>query len=259
MRSLLGFTTLSPVLVFGLAACDSSADLPDESASGSVDTATADNSTGAVNSEYAYFEISADLRKCAWPVCGGWFVNRLNQGLTRCHDGRYAPTCYTPVLDWSEIKLSDSKKDVLLDACNKDAVSQGVFAIVSGRIDPLNSTTPSPTMGRFVINEAWVAVNEALSGGAFVRVKDNGIRCITSPCPSVTETTLNMPQIANISEIDWKPGKFSEEQIGACIDWMSTADGLLIAGTRYTVPDTGTPALARTATAAYYKLTDAAK
>ena len=257
MRSLLGFTTLSSVLVFALAACDSSADLPDESASGFVDTATADKGTDAVNDEYAYFEISADLRKCAWPVCGGWFVNRLNQSLTRCHDGRYAPTCYTPVLDWSEIKLSDSKKDVLLDACYKGAVSQGVFAIVSGRLDPLNSTTLIPTMGQFVIHEAWVAVNEAVSSGAFVRVKDNGIRCITSPCPSVTEETLNMPQIADISAIDWKPGKFSEEQIGACIDWMSTTDGLLIAGNRYTVADKGSFAIARTATAAYYQLTDA--
>jgi hypothetical protein len=256
MRSLLGFTALSSVLVIGLAACDSSADLPDESTNGSVDTATADNNIDPVKSEYAYFEISADLRKCAWPVCGGWFVNRLNQGLTQCHDGRYAPTCYTPVLDWSEIKLSDSNKEELLDACNKGAVSQGVFAIVSGRIDPLNSTTPSPTMGRFVINEAWVAVNEALSGGAFVRVRDNGIRCITAPCPSVTEETLNMPQIVNISAIDWKPGKFSEEQVGQCINWMATSDGLLVAGNRYTEPGTGNPALARTATAAYYKLID---
>lgn len=256
MRSLLGFATLSSVLFFALAACESPSDLPDESASGSVDTATADKSTDPVNGEYAYFEISADLRKCAWPTCGGWFVNRLNQSLTRCTDGRYAPTCYTPVLDWSEIKLSDSKKEELLDACNKGAVSEGVFAIVSGRLDPPDRTTLVPTMGQFVIHEAWVAVNEALSGGAFVRVRDNGIRCITSPCPSVSEETLNMKQIANISAIDWKPGKFSEEQVGQCIDWMTTADGLLIAGNRYTAPDNGSIAIGRTATAAYYQLTD---
>ena len=254
MRSLLGFTTLSSLLGFALASCAAPMDLPDESASGSVDNAAADSSADAVNGEYAYFEIAADLRKCATPMCGGWFVNRLNQALTRCHDGQYAPTCYTPVLDWSKIKLSDGQKTELLDACNKDAVSEGVFAIVAGRLAPTNSTTPNPTMGRFVINEAWVAVNEALSGGAFVRVQDNGMRCFTAPCPSVTETTLNRTQVANIAEIDWKPGKFSEAQIGQCIDWMSSSDGLLIAGDRYTVPENGKIAIARTATAAYYQL-----
>ena len=50
--------------------------------------AAAGSAPGAVGDADTYFAVTADGRKCAWPLCGGWFLKRLNQSTTVCHDGR---------------------------------------------------------------------------------------------------------------------------------------------------------------------------
>lgn len=250
MRLFLSCTVLSSVMVFGLASRSSSAE-PDEIASDSAGEAALDN---AVDGAYTYFGITADVRRCAPPLCGGWFLHRLNQSLTRCHDGRSAAACYTPVLDWSESGLSEAQQSKLVDAARRSATS----AIVRGRFAPTNSTTSVPSLGRFVVTEAWVAQSNTPAQGAFVRVKDNGVRCLVAPCPSITETTLNTPQVTDIAEIDWAPSGLSDRQISAEIAELSTPGGVLIAGYRYTVHGPGGTANARTATAVYARLADAA-
>jgi hypothetical protein len=205
----------------------------------------------------SYFGITADLRKCAFPKCGGWSLARLNQATTRCHDGRDAATCYTPVLDWSETRLSGLQQARLLRASSSDASSGGVRAVVRGRFMPDDPTTPDPALGRFVIREAWVAEGDTVSDGVFVRVKDNGVRCFTSPCPSITETALNTPRSMDISGIDWTPAELREEQITECVEYMSTPDGLVIAGFGTTITGQAGTALGRAATAAYYRLAEA--
>jgi len=253
MKSLVGFTTLSSVLIFTLAGCSSSADTADELAGESVnDVALADNTT-AVDDAYTYFKITADLRKCPSPMCGGWFLSRLNQSTTRCHDGQWATSCYTPVLDWSKANLSDVQQATLLDACNKSAVSTGAYAIVRGKFARTNST-PNRTLGRFVMSEAWVAEGDAVSDGQFVRIKDNGLRCLVAPCPSLTETMLNMTTVANIAELDWTTSGLSDLQIEECTQDMFTPDGLLVAGYRYTFTENSNTADGRTVTAAYQRL-----
>jgi len=202
MKSLVGFTTLSSVLVFTLAGCSSSADTPDENTGESVDDVALADKAIPVDDAYTYFKITADLRKCAYPMCGGWFLSRLNQSTTQCHDGQWAASCYTPVLDWSQVNLSDVQKAKLLDACTRSAVSTGTYAIVRGKFARTNST-PSRKLGRFVLSEAWVAEGDALSDGQFVRVKNNGLACLIAPCPSLTETMLNTTKAVDIAELDW--------------------------------------------------------
>jgi hypothetical protein len=241
-------------MVLGLASRSSSADPPDEITSDSAGEATLDS---AVDGAFTYFAIAADLRKCASPACGGWFLHRLNRSLTQCHDRQYAATCYTPVLDWSEADLSEAQQRKLLDAAGRSATSGAVDAIVRGRFAPTNRTTPDPSLGRFVITEAWVAEGSVPAQGAFVRVKDNGLRCLVAPCPSITETTLNTSLVTDIAAIDWSPSGLSDLEISADIAAMSTPGGILIAGYRYTVSGPGGTAQARTATAAYARLSDA--
>jgi hypothetical protein len=212
---------------------------------------------GAVDGAYTYFGITADLRRCPSPLCGGWFLARVNRATTSCHDGRPAATCYTPVLDWSDANLSAAQQAKLLDASSRDAGSGDVYAIVRGRFARTNST-PQPTTGRFVISEAWVAEGTGTPDGTFVRIVDNGVRCFVAPCPSVTETTLNMGRTADIAEIDWTPAGLTERELEGCIQAMSTPGGLLVAGYRYTMTANGVTASARSATVAYERLSDAA-
>lgn len=249
MRSLLRFTTLPTALISALAGCASG--VSNDPTADPADPATLE----AAASKDAYFAISADLRKCASPVCGGWFFTRLNQTMTQCHDGSVATSCYAPVLDWSKAGLSSDQQDALLQACSQSALSSSVYAIVRGQFARRNTTTPRPDLGRFVINEAWVAEGDAASAGAFVKVWDNGLRCFAPPCPSLTELTLNLGSTTDIAGLDWTPSGMTDDQIAECTGDLVTADGLVVAGDRYTMTENGVTAPGRTVTVAYQRLT----
>jgi hypothetical protein len=241
----------------GFAGCDSAAQAQDERVGESLKQGVLGGQAVSVSTDaYTYFEITADLRKCPSPLCGGWFLKRLNRDTTICVDGQEAESCYAPVLDWSEANLSEDQQSKLIDAANKDATTSGVYAIVRGVLAPTNATT-RPELGRFVISEAWVAEGEGVSEGAFVRVKDNGLRCFAAPCPSLTETTLNTPRSTNIAELDWTPSGLTDREIETLTGMLASPDGILIAGDRYTVRENGQTALGRTVTNAYERLSDA--
>jgi hypothetical protein len=207
------------------------------------------------STDYAFFSIMSDLRRCSYPTCGGWFITRLNQATTKCNDGTSAPTCYTPVLDWSQSNLPEAQRTALLDECTQYASFPGVYAIVRGKFARTNHTTPRPELGRFVITDAWLAENDAVSSGTFVNVKDNGVRCFVAPCPSFTETSLNLGTTTDIADVDFTPAALTAPQVEECQQLMATPTGLIVAGDRYTVDVDGRTADGRTATAAYYRLT----
>lgn len=252
MRSTRYVTSLPLVLFSSVAGCASGVEAGDEAANEVPNDAVAEPEVATTS---AYFSIMSDLRRCASPGCGGWFLQRLNQPTTRCNDGTTAARCYTPVLDWSQSGLPAAQRTELLDECTQYAGSPGVYAIVRGTFMRVNHTTPRPELGRFVITEAWLSENDALSGGAFVNVKDNGIRCLVAPCPSLTETSLNLGTATNIADVDFAPAALDDAQIQECRELMATPTGLIVAGDRYTVTVDGRNADGRTATAAFYRLT----
>jgi hypothetical protein len=248
------------ISVFGcvLAGCASAADAQDERVGESLKQGTLGGQAVSVSTDaYTYYEITADLRKCPSPLCGGWFVKRLNRDTTVCVDGQEAESCYAPVLDWSQANLSADQQSKLIAAADKDATTSGVYGVVRGGLASTNGT-PRPELGRFVISEAWVAEGEGVSEGAFVRVKDNGLRCFAAPCPSLSETTLNTPRATNIAELDWTPSGLTDREIETLTGLLSSPDGILIAGDRYTVQENGQTAKGRTVTNAYVRLSDPA-
>jgi hypothetical protein len=251
MRLQLGLTTLPLVVFSGLAGC-ASADPEDALA-----TEAGDGVALAGATSDTYFSITADLRRCASPYCGGWLFANLNREMTRCHDGRLATSCYTPVLDWSGAGLADADQARLIAASNEGAASGAVYAIVRGRFARTNHTTPHPELGKFLITEAWVGENGAIAEGAFVQIKDNGMRCFVAPCPNLTETTLNTSTRVDIADVDWSWGGFTEAQVTECNQAMYSPAGIVVAGYRYTVSANGNTAMGRTATAAYLRLTSA--
>lgn len=198
---------------------------------------------------YTYFELAGDTRRCVYPLCGGFWLDRLNAAKTTCHTGEKAERCYTPVLDWSESGLDQAQQDLVRGYAGKGAVD-GVYAVVRGRFAKKNTETPMPNLGRFIVTEAWVAVGEGQSDGVFAKIKDNGIRCITTPCNSITEYALNASRTADIAEIDYAAGDLSDEAIeGLTTDLAS--GGFIVAGDRYSFKVQGRWAKGRTATNAY--------
>lgn len=252
MRSRINLATLPAILIWAAAGCASSA-APDELATDPVDETAVDGQAATATTTY-YFEIAQDLRRCASPVCGGWFLNRLNFSTTQCHNGSWASECYTPVLDWSVSQLSAVEQAKMLDACYQYANVPGTFVIVRGRFARTNSTTPRPDLGRFIISEAWLAVGDATSAGTFVRVKDNGLRCFAAPCPSLTGSPLNTTKASDFSALDFTPAAMTDDEIATCNQETFTASGLLIAGSSYTYVINGSTAAGLTVTNGYYRL-----
>lgn len=222
----------------------------------STDDAAIDGKAdAAVDGAYTYFEVWTDMRKCAAPMCGGYFVARLNRAYTTCVDHQERAACYTPSLDWSESGVSEGLQQKLVDAAYTDATESGVHAIVRGRFAPQQYAQGN--LGRFVVTEAWVEEGDAVSDGVFVRAKANSIRCIAAPCPTITEKALNTARTANIAAIDWSPTGMQEREIAAMDAALATDGGVIFAGDRYTYTENGRSAKGRTALAAYSRLVDA--
>jgi hypothetical protein len=236
---------MSSVLVGLVTGCVASADLTAApGADSAAEAGTVPVGPPAVG--LAYYAITADARKCPPPMCGGWFLQALNLPMTKCLDAA-ATSCYVSALDWSAAGLTDRDQAVLLDAAGKRSPFGGVHAIVGGGFAP----GEAHERGRFAITEGWVAESDTLATGAFVRVTDNGIRCVRAPCPSITEQTINTYASVDIVAMDFRHAGLTAEQIADCIDEMATPDGILVAGKRFTVYDGGATAWGRTVTAAY--------
>jgi hypothetical protein len=249
-RSLLALAAL-PLLVNACASSDTTDELAGETSADEALDGKADG--GAPDGTYTYFEIWRDQRKCASPACGGFFLWRLNRSTTTCHDGSSDFTCYVPELDWSEANLPEDLQQTLLDAAGRDALSDGAVAIVRGRFGAKQYDSFG-NLGRFIVTEAWVSANDAVSDGVFVKALDNGVRCITSPCSSITEKALNTSRSANIAGIDWSVGGFSDDQVAGFGTDLTKPHGVIVAGNRYSWSEHSQTAKGRTATAVFEQL-----
>jgi len=72
-------------------------------------------------------ELHPDLRDCLYPICGGWFVERVNHADMRCADGTMQPQCYVLEVDWAALGLDPVREAELVAAAYRDEV------IVRGR------------------------------------------------------------------------------------------------------------------------------
>ncbi|MCW5805671.1 MAG: hypothetical protein KIT31_25095 [Deltaproteobacteria bacterium] len=254
MKNLIA-AALPLTLVLG---CTQGAEYDELAGESSADDVIDGKADSAESGAYTYFAIRRDMRKCSAPLCGGFFLERLNRTTTVCHDGKSSAACYTPELDWSEANLSAAQQDKLIAAASKGAfAANGTHGLVRGRFAKKNLTTSSPSLGRFIVTEAWVSASDTMADGVFVKARNTGIVCITAPCPSVEEKGLNTSRSAMISDLDFAPAELAPEQIEGFLGELRTnPSGIIVAGDRYTVKVGGRKAKGRTATAAFSRLAD---
>lgn len=195
---------------------------------------------------YTYYTLRQDFRRCIYPLCGGYWVSRVNRASTTCADGSRAAECYVAEIDYSAMGLTDEEQSAL-----RGSIDTG-RAVLRGDIVPAN--IGDYDVARLAITEGWTAPRDFVADGVFVRVEDSGVRCITYPCESMHEAKLNSSLDADIAEIDFSHSGATDEEIAAAQEALFT-DGLLIAGYRYSVRGPGGRARARTATAFYSRFT----
>lgn len=171
-------TRLAGLLITLMAACAPVDDAVDDSLDGVDEVASNPQNL-------AFVTLRPDTRRCISPLCGGYWVRRLNRSTMRCVDGRYAGECYVGSVDWSALALTPER---LADL--QTLAAQG-RALLRGRIDPMRDARWSET-GELVVSGGWEPLGSALGAGAVWTASDNGVRCVTAPCAHLDAARVNV-------------------------------------------------------------------
>src|SRR5215831_4923398 len=116
------------------------------------------------NDTSLFYSVRPDLRKCASPMCGGYFVKSVNTKSTRCADGHYLAECYVTGIDWHGQAEVEPQK-----------------ALLRGKI--VRKVDPNfGALGLFRVTEVWQAASDNRPVGSFFRVRDLHVRCVAAPC-----------------------------------------------------------------------------
>jgi hypothetical protein len=161
---------------------------------------------------FTYYSIRPDVRRCASPLCGGFFIKRVNHPRTRCANGQSMAECYVAEINWN----------------GQPPVELG-HALVRGEL----SQRRYRRLGQFGVlrvTETWRAMSERPPQGTFFRVKDLGIRCITYPCMSHQEGRLNSYGQRKVAGVELNGAHASSEAVAEAGRAMTTAEGILVAG-----------------------------
>ena len=136
-------------------------------------------------SNFTYFTLRRDFRKCVSPLCGGFFVKRVNLDFTVCANGRRQKECYVAELDLSALGLDPKQTEAVQGSPQE--------FLLRGEILPENFPGFG-NLGNFTAREAWRGHPGVIPAGTFFRAQSNGIVCITQPCLSFDAGKLNSPQ-----------------------------------------------------------------
>lgn len=94
------------------------------------------------------FSLRPDPRMCPSPMCGGWWISRVNHAQMRCADGTTAQACYVAEVDWSGLGLSAQDEAHL----QSEAAAERV--LVRGR--PYLVTFGGMQLGGLAATQAWI-------------------------------------------------------------------------------------------------------
>lgn len=220
MRTALLFASVTSILTVACATSEPGDELAGESA------ADGEDGKGDAAAVFTYFNLLPDNRACsldAGPDCGtGFFVSRANRATTQCGRGPAQSQCKVQTIDWSGTAMPSSVAQGY-----EDDLRSGKPLLVRGSVEP------DPADRGLVVNvtEVWIASQPEWVDGVFTLVKDNGIRCITAPCPSLTEQKLNSNLSAQISGVDFDASGASEELVDLARGAMY-GEGVIVVGYR---------------------------
>ncbi len=198
-----------------------------------ADETAADGEGGKADSAgaFGFLYVNADLRQCSFDSpgdCGaGFFVSRPNRSTIQCGRGPLQSSCKAMEIDWSGTAMPASVAQGY-----EDDLRAGTPLLVKGEIVPAANDAGVS----LAVTEIWVASSPAYEPGVFTLVKDNGIRCITAPCPSLTERKVNSELSAMITGLDFDDALANgatQDQVDRAYEALYSPDGLVVVGYRY--------------------------
>jgi hypothetical protein len=158
-----------------------------------------------------FYTIRRDVRRCASPMCGGYFIKLVNQSRMHCANGRYMNECYVATIEW-----------------NGQPEPQKDGALVRGSL-----STRGDRRGKFGVlraREVWLPASEKQPSGTYFRVRDRGVRCIAAPCETHHEAKLNTCVSRNVAGVDLSDAGAPENVVSEANTAMTAPEGVIVAG-----------------------------
>jgi hypothetical protein len=182
-----------------------------------------------------FYRVRADMRRCMSPLCGGYFVKRVNMPMTRCANGRFMPECYVAEIDWN----GEPETDV-------------AHALVRGNI-VAKRFARFGNLGQLRVNDLWVTLSDSQPSGTYYLVRDRGIRCITFPCATHHEAKLNSSFSRSIAGVKLEDAGLGEKNASIAYAAMTGPDGLIVPGNDVVVAGPGGRSFQLRGTQAYIR------
>ncbi|PUA30151.1 MAG: hypothetical protein B0W54_06445 [Cellvibrio sp. 79] len=179
--------------------------------------------------------VKPDYRKCAFPVCGGWYLTPVNQYSlylqteTEAHDiaSLLPNTIYVAYINYKRLGLNEKQVAELEAAIRNDQ------ALLRGNVTSTPVTTKlAPRTQTLVANGAWVGANKNAPTGPYLNITSTGIVCITTPCPYFKANIINSDYSSEFHDFSLEKAALDREQEAQAWQALST-NGLVITGTKY--------------------------
>jgi hypothetical protein len=148
-----------------------------------------EDSLGA--SQRSYVVIRRDYRKCAYPMCSGWYVHDVNR--------KNAREAYVAALDFADSGLDEATQELVRGAPDGEVVLYGKLGDLPDWEDPAMKT--------FRVQSAWRGmpgdtVDEATEIFYETSAIDPAIQCLVAPCATVNVKQLHKTPVKQIERID---------------------------------------------------------
>ena len=167
-----------------------------------------------------FYSARSDLRKCPSPMCGGYFIKKLNQAKTLCADGSFAKECYVASANFDEFGINSFP-------FSSEDTTPYIFK-GEQRLEPFKGFKG---LGVFEVSEAYKAVTDNAASGNFYGLENLGIVCITSPCFSYEAHLLNRKTVLDISGVDFSLiGPADDEVVDQALQDLADGEVVLISG-----------------------------
>lgn len=181
------------------------------------------------------YSVKPDYRKCAFPMCGGWYLTPLNQFSLQLEteDEAYQNSLllpnsiYVATIDLKKLKLSEKQLEELqLAMRNQQALLRGV---INKGLSILTTHVKAPSLHA---DAAWIGANKNDAVGPYLKVASSGIVCITTPCPYYRADLVNTNYSFQFHELSLEKAALDREQEAQA--WQAIASqGLLLTGLKY--------------------------
>lgn len=208
---------------------------PQTNAGDPVNEETTEPMPDSLRRTSTFYSLRRDERECMSPMCGGYFVQRVNMSVTRCANGQYRGECYVAEIDW-----------------NGQAPPDPTHLVVRGSIAPKNFARFG-NLGELRVTEAWTTPSDNKAVGTYYLVRDRKVRCIAAPCPTHHEAQLNSTVSANIAGVELDKTGLGGSDIGRARAAMSDPEGAIVVGEHRKISGPGGTLEILQATQIYYR------